>query len=105
MAKITTITSQIDDGSTALTEFSSVQEAKDWFYTAQAQQCSEDNSNRVEYQVMADGNGKNTILKRTEEWLSDGSGQVYNNAKIQLIDDGNWSANQYTSDLSDDHLF
>ena len=42
MAKITTITSQIDDGSTALTEFSSVQEAKDWFYTAQAQQCSED---------------------------------------------------------------
>ena len=48
MAKITTITSQIDDGSTALTEFSSVQEAKDWFYTAQAQQWSEDNSNKVE---------------------------------------------------------
>ena len=85
MAKITTITSQIDDGSTALTEFSSVQEAKDWFYTAQAQQCSEDNSNKVEYQVMADGNGKNTKLKRTEEWLSDGSSTIVSRSRRRRI--------------------
>ena len=41
--KYTNIMSQYDDGSTALTIFTSVQQAKDYFLTANAQQCDTDN--------------------------------------------------------------
>ena len=103
--KITSITSQVSDGSTTPRVFNTLQEAKDWFYTSQAQQCSEDNTYRVEYALVADENGLNTKLKRTEEWQPDGQGQIYNNAKIQLIGEGNWNNNVYTTEQSEDHIF
>jgi hypothetical protein len=109
MAKFTSIASQLDDGSTALVVFNSVTEAKNWFYTANAQQCSEDYTVRVEYGLVADGNGNNTQLKRTEEFDLSGNGQKYNNRKIELITANDWrndsGAGIGPTVDSSDHLF
>jgi len=101
----TTITSQISDGSTPLTVFSTVDEAKSYFYTAEALACTADNTSRVEWQLVADENGDNTKLKRTEGFNTSGIGDTYNTTKTNLINAGNWTANPYTSELVDDHLF
>ena len=102
MPKITTITSQINE-STVL--FNTLQEAKDWFYTANAQRCSSTHCVKVEYALLTDHDGNKTKLKRTEEWAMDGSAQTYNNNKIELISAGDWNNNEYHHETSEDHLF
>jgi len=103
--KITTIMSQFDDGSTVPTVFNNVTEAKNWFYTADAQQCMNDNTTNVQFTLLADGNGQNTQLKKTEEWDMSGIGQIYQNQLISLIDADNWAANFHVTSSSTDHLF
>ena len=101
----TIITSQIDDGSTPLTVFATVEEAKSYFYTAEALACSENHSTRVAWQLMSDGNGDNTKLKRTEGFDTSGIGETYNTTKNNLISANNWTKNPYTTESSTDHLF
>ena len=97
--KYTNIMSQHDDGSTALTIFTSVQQAKDYFLTANAQQCAVDNSTQVEYALVADDNGDNTKLKRTLGFDLSGQGQTYNNRMIELINADDWGG-QYASRIT-----
>jgi hypothetical protein len=103
--KFTVITSQIFDGSTALTVFSSIDQAKNFFYTTDALSCSDNYSSRVEYQLVADENGYNTKLKRTEGFDTSGIGDQYNEIKNDLLNAGNWGNNPYTTTESADHLF
>ena len=105
MPKITTITSQIDNIGKPIVVFTNLQEAKDWFYTANAQKCSAEYCVRVEYALVTDQNGNCTKLKRTEEWAMDGSAQDYNNKKIELISAKDWNTNVYDHEISGDHLF
>ena len=105
MPKTTTITSQIDDINKPIVVFKNLQEAKDWFYTANAQKCSAEHCIRVEYALVKDIDGNYTKLKRTEEWAWDGSAQVYNNRKIELISLADWNTNVYDHETSEDHLF
>ena len=103
--KFTVITSQIFDGSTALTVFSSIDQAKNFFYTADALSCCDNHTSRVEYQLVADENGDNTKLKRTEGFDTSGIGDQYNTTKDTLLNAGNWANNPYTTAVSEDHLF
>ena len=107
--RYTNIMSQHDDGSTALTIFTSVQQAVDYFLTANAQQCAVDHSTQVQYALVADDNGDNTKLKRTLGFDFSGQGQEYNNRMIELITAGDWGATlPYTTvETTDDseHLF
>jgi len=104
--KYTNIMSQHDDGSTALTIFTSVQQAKDYFMTANAQQCAVDNSTQVEYALVADDNGDNTKLKRTLGFDLSGQGQTYNNRMIELINADDWGATlPYSTADDSNHLF
>jgi hypothetical protein len=110
MTKYTSIASQLDDGSTALTVFADIDTAKSWFYTANALQCSVDYCSRAEYALVADGNGQNTQLKRTEEFDNSGNGQLYNNRKIELIGAGDWRNDRGGKPIgpsteSTDHIF
>jgi len=102
MPKVTTITSQINK---SIVVFQTLQEAKDWFYTANAQRCSSTYCAKVEYALVSDHDGNHTKLKRTEEWALDGSAQVYNNRKIELISAGDWNNNVYHHETVDEHLF
>ena len=107
--KYTNIMSQHDDGSTALTIFADVTAAKDYFLTANAQQCAVDHSTQVQYALVADSNGDNTKLKRTLGFDLSGQGQTYNNRMIELITAKDWGATiPYTTAESTDaseHLF
>ena len=105
-SKITTITSQIQNVNQPIEIFENLQQAKDWFYKSSAQKCSEDYCSRVEYALILDENGENTRLKRTEEWPLDGSAQLYNERKIELIKKNKWGNNiPYEHTTSEDHLF
>ena len=107
--KYTNIMSQHDDGSTALTIFADMEEAKNYFLTANAQQCAVDHSTQVQYALVADSNGDNTKLKRTLGFDLSGQGQTYNNRMIELINADDWGATlpYNTVETTDDseHLF
>ena len=107
--KYTSTMSQHDDGSTVLTIFSTVQQAKDYFLSANAQQCITDNSTQVEWALVEDDDGNNTKLKTTVGFDLSGQGQAYNNRMIELINADDWGAgNHYTTvEASDssEHLF
>jgi len=57
MPKTTTITSQIDNIGKPIVVFKNLREAKDWFYSANAQKCSAEQCIRVEYALVKDQNG------------------------------------------------
>ena len=100
--KYTNIMSQIQDGSEPLTIFTTVQQAKDYFFTANAQQCAVDHSTQVEYALVADDNGDNTKLKRTLGFDLSGQGQDYNTRMIELISANDWGKLPATSTVSVD---
>jgi len=100
----TTIFSQ-NDGSTSPTVFATVDEAKSYFFTAAALSCVDNNTSQVAYQLVADGNGDFTKLKKTEGFDTSGIGDTYHTIKTDLINAGNWGANGYTTEDSEDHLF
>ena len=103
--KITTELAQKLTDDQTITIFENLQEAKDWFFTASAQKLSADYCLKVQWALVQDENGNNTKLKKTEEWGLDGSAQVYNNKKIELIDANNWMSNIFYHDTTDNHLF
>lgn len=101
----TTINSQIDDGSTAPTVFATIDEAKSYFWTAEALAVVDTYTSRVEYQLVADANGNNTKLKKTEGFDTSGIGDNYNTQKDLLLSSNQWGKNGYTKENSEDHLF
>ena len=107
--KYTCIMSQHDDGSTALTIFANVEEAKNYFFTDNAQQCAVDHATQVQYALVADSNGDNTKLKMTLGFDLSGQGQTYNNRMIELLTANDWGATvpYSTVETTDDseHLF
>jgi hypothetical protein len=101
---ITTIFSQVDDGSTPLTVFATVDEAKSYFWTTEALAVVDSHTGQVAYQLVADANGDNTKLKKTEGFDA-GAGVDYNSNKTSLINSNGWGNNPYTTESSEDHLF
>jgi hypothetical protein len=101
----TKIFSQISDGSTPLIVFANVDEAKSYFFSADALSCIDSHTSQVAYQLVADENGDNTKLKKTEGFDTSGIGETYNTVKTALIEAGNWGINGYTIEDSTDHLF
>ena len=63
--KITTIFSQPYDGSTALTTFSSVADAKNYFFTTAAQTVIDECATQLQWSVVNDARGDATSLKLT----------------------------------------
>jgi len=111
--KRTQILSQLDDGSTTATTFSSVTEAKDFFYTTDAQTVFNECCTQLQWSVENDGEGNATRLKYTMSFgtkggniaeADDWAGQ-FNSRKQALIDSTGWSENPYTTAESDSHLF
>ena len=111
--KRTQILSQVDDGSTTATTFSNVTEAKDFFYTTEAQTVFNECCTQLQWSVENDGNGNATRLKYTMAFgtkggniaeADDWAGQ-FNSRKQALIDSTGWSANPYTTQESNSHLF
>ena len=111
--KRTQILSQVDDGSTTATTFSNVTEAKDFFYTTEAQTVFNECCTQLQWSVENDGNGNATRLKYTMAFgtkggniaeADDWAGQ-FNSRKQALINSTGWSANPYTTQESDSHLF
>lgn len=105
--------SQVVHGSTALTVFPNIDEAKSHFFTTEALAVWDETCTTLQWALLADGNGDNTKLKVTfdfgikgnvspeEEWA-----EQYNSRKQALIDSNGWFANPTlaTPDQTD-HLF
>jgi len=112
--KQTSIFSQTDDGSTALTVFADTDTAKSHFFTTEALAVYDETCTTLQWALVADGNGDNTKLKVTYDFgvkgipniapADDWAGQ-YNSRKQALIDSNGWAANGYTTEISTDHLF
>ena len=101
----TIIASQIDDGSTALTEFSSADEAKEFFWTTEALAVQDTYTSKVQYQLVEDDNGKFTKVKKTEGFVGYGIGDTYNTKKDALLSSKKWGKVGHTFKTSTDHLF
>jgi len=111
--KRTQILSQIDDGSTALTNHADVAAAKSFFYTVDALAVFDECCTQLQWSVENDGNGNATQLKYTMAFgtkggniteADDWAGQ-FNSRKQALINSTGWSANPYTTQESNSHLF
>ena len=111
--KQTVILSQTDDGSTALTVFSDITEAKSHFYTDEALTVIDECATQLQWGLVNDDNGDATKLKRTFAFgiIEDASAQqwaeAYNRRMKALQDADGWgkSAAPYTTTASDSHLF
>lgn len=106
--KRTNILSQIDDGSTALTAFSTEDEAKSFFYTADAQAVFNECCTELQWSVVANVKLKYTMTFGTKGYptneADDWAGQ-FNSRKQALIDSSTWGNNGYSFATSTDHLF
>jgi hypothetical protein len=107
--KRTLILSQVDDGSTALTNHADVAAAKSFFYTADALTVFDECCTELQWSVV-----DNTKLKCTMAFGTKGIADItpgddwagqFNSRKTALIDAVNWGNNQYTTEESTDHLF
>jgi hypothetical protein len=111
--KQTKILTQIDDGSTALSTFANVTEAKNHFYTSDAQTVFDECCTELQWAVQNDGNGDATQLKYTMTFGTKGGnitaaddwGAQYNSRLETLKTANNWQANPHTTANSDSHLF
>ena len=106
--KKTTIYSQINDGSTAVTNFASVAEAKSWFFTDAALAVYDECCTQLQWALEA-----TTGLKRTMTFGTKG-GQIaaaddwaeqYNSRKASLLNSNNYAKNVWTHTETSDHLF
>ena len=88
--KKTTIISQWEEDSTASQAFTTLDGAKDFYLTANAQECNEDHTTQVAYAIMADDNGNNTKLKMTLGFDNSGQGAAYNLRFIELLNANDW---------------
>lgn len=109
--KQTVILSQPYDGSTALTTFSGVEEAKAFYFTTTALAVIDECATQLQWSVVNDERGDATSLKRTmafgiiqnagtEQWAA-----KYNRRIKECQDADNWANTNYTTTNSDDHLF
>ena len=112
--KQTSIFSQVDDGSTALTIFASEDAAKSHFFTTEALAVWDETCTTLQWALVADGNGDNTKLKVTFDFGTKGTSNIaeaddwagqYNSRQTALINSDGWGANPYTYESSTDHLF
>jgi len=107
--------SQSNDGSTVLTVFANTDEAKSHFFTADALAVWDECCTTLQWALMADGNGDNTMLKVTFDFGTKGTPNLaeaddwagqYNSRKQALSDSDGWFANQTTvAPDQTDHLF
>ena len=109
--KQTVILSQPYDGSTALTTFASVEEAKAFYFTTTALSVIDECATQLQWAVVNDDRDDATSLKRTmafgiienastEQWAA-----KYNRRLVECDDAGTWGNTQYTTTDSSDHLF
>ena len=107
--KKTQILSQIDDGSTALTNHADVAAAKSFFYTADALTVFDECCTELQWSVV-----DNTKLKYTMTFGTKGTAGIaeaddwagqFNSRKTALIDSDGWANNPYPTEESSDHLF
>jgi hypothetical protein len=113
--KQTVIYSQIDDGSTAWTVFSNVNEAKAFFLSTELQTIHDECCTNLQYGLKADANGDNTILKVTFDFGTKGSAsqvaaddwaEQFNTRKNALSSAPNMASLQtITESDSSEHLF
>tara|TARA_R110000803_G_scaffold208532_1_gene277268 strand:+ start:91 stop:465 length:375 start_codon:yes stop_codon:yes gene_type:complete len=112
--KKTQILSQIDDGSTALTNHANVAAGKSFFYTAEALTVFDECCTELQWALVADDNGDNTKLKCTMTFGTKGTAGIaaaddwagqFNSRKTALLDADGWSNAGYTTADSSDHLF
>ena len=97
--KQTKIASQIDDGSTALTTFEDVAAAKTFYFTDDALAVWDETCTRLQWALVADGDGNNTKLKFTFAFGTKGSGtpeaddwaEQYNSRKTILRNANGWA--------------
>ena len=106
--KRTQILSQVDDGSTALTNHADVAAAKSFFYTDDALAVFDECCTQLQWSVVDNTKLKYTMAFGTKGGniaeADDWAGQ-FNSRKQALIDSTGWSKNHYTTEEVDSHLF
>lgn len=106
--KRTQILSQIDDGSSVPISFSTVDEAKTFFFTDQAIAVFEECCTELQWAVVDSTKLKYTMTFGTKGGqinpADDWAGQ-FNSRKQALRDSNNWGANPYTFTQVEEHLF
>jgi len=106
--KLTQILSQIDDGSTPLTNHADVDAAKSFFYTTEALAVFDECCTQLQWAVVDNTKLKCTMAFGTKGGniaaADDWAGQ-FNSRKTALINSSGWNNNQYTTASSDAHLF
>ena len=106
--KRTQLLTQIDDGSTALTTFATVAEAKAFFYTIEALAVFDECCTELQWALVGTTGLKYTMTFGTKGGniaaADDWAGQ-FNSRKTALINANNWAKNPYTTQEVDSHLF
>lgn len=106
--KRTTTFSQIDDGSTALTTFLIIEEAKSYFFTDAALTVYDECCTQLQWALVGNTGLKNTMafgtkggnINSADDWAEE-----YNSRKNALRSSKNWLKNPYLFQESDSHLF
>ena len=106
--KRTQLLTQIDDGSTALTTFATVAEAKSFFYTDAALAVFDECCTELQWALVGSTGLKYTMTFGTKGGniaaADDCAGQ-YLSRMTTLISAGNWARNPHTTQSVDSHLF
>ena len=106
--KRTQILTQIDDGSTALTTFATVAEAKAFFFTTEALAVYDECCTELQWALVGTTGLKHTMTFGTKGYpttASDDWAEQYNSRQTALRNSNNWVKNGYTFQESDTHLF
>lgn len=106
--KKTLVLSQIDDGSTALTTFATVAEAKSWFYKDAALAVFDECCTELQWALVGTTGLKMTMAfgsKGGQIAAADDWAEQYKSKMNALISANNWSKNSYASQVVDSHLF
>ena len=93
-----------------LQNFSSVNEAKNWFYSIEAQAVFDECATRIEWSVIDGQKLKYTVAFGTKgdpniSVADDWAGQFESRKNALLSPQGGWCVNPCTSEDSEDHLF
>ena len=106
--KRTQILSQIDDGSTALQNFADVEEAKSWFYTADALTVFDECCTELQWSVVDSQKLKYTMTFGTKGTANisaaDDWAEQYNSRKTALINSQGWTKVNCTFTDDSNHL-
>ena len=107
--KLTKILSQEDDGSTALQNFSNVEEAKSWFFTPSALTVFDECCTELQWAVIDNQKLKYTMTFGIKEDrnVEDGNDWAveYTTRLNNLASSNTWINNPLTETESSDHLF